>query len=215
VVEIVWLGHSCFRLKSKETTILTDPYDRETGYELGHPRADIVTISHRHPRHGSLDQIKGEPKIIDGPGEYEINEIFITGIQTYHDSDSGKLRGQNTAYLIELGELVICHLGDLGHVPTEEQVDAMSNVDVLLIPVGGRTTIDASQAAETISRIEPRIVVPMHYRTEVSTEELEEVGRFCKEMGLKECLTPQEKLTLRAVDLPEQTQVVVLDYRSG
>ncbi|MCL5957932.1 MAG: MBL fold metallo-hydrolase [Chloroflexi bacterium] len=213
MVEIVWLGHSCFRIKGKEAVVLTDPYDKDLGYDLGRPKVDIVTVSHNHANHSSVHFVKGEPKIIDGPGEYEISDVFITGIRTYHDDDKGKLRGTNTVYLLELEDLVICHLGDLGHLLTEEQVDAMSNVDVLLIPVGGRETIDASQASEVISQVEPRVVVPMHYQTDVLTRGLEGVGRFCKEMGLKEC-PPQEKLSLRAADLPEQMQVVVLDHKN-
>ncbi len=189
-----------------------DPFQSDVGYDLGRPKADIVTISHSHSGHNNAEAIKGEPRIIRGPGEYEARGIFITGIPAYHDAQRGQERGKNTIYLFELEDFVLCHLGDLGHLLAEDQVAAMSGVDVLLVPVGGGSTIDAAQAVEVISQIEPRLVVPMHFRTPSSKRPGESVDRFCREMGLTEW-RGAEKLMIKASDLPEGTQVVVLEPR--
>lgn len=211
-MEITWLGQSCFRIKGKDATVITDPYDRSLGYTLGKPTAEIVTISHDHPDHNYVEGVGGEPMVITGPGEYEVANVLITGIRTYHDANGGKERGKNTVYLFEEEDITVCHLGDLGHVPTSQQVEAMTNVDILLIPVGGTYTIDAAQATETISLIEPKIVIPMHFQTEALKFKLDPVEKFLKEMGLKE-VTPQAKLNVTRNSLPDQTQVIVLDYK--
>src|SRR3989304_3652494 len=116
-MEITWLGHSCFRIRGKEVTIITDPYDKSLGYTLGKPTANIVTVSHHHPGHDCVAMVSGKPKIVDGPGEYEISDVIITGIPSFHDERTGAIRGKNTAYLIQIDEVAVCHLGDLGHVP--------------------------------------------------------------------------------------------------
>jgi L-ascorbate metabolism protein UlaG (beta-lactamase superfamily) len=182
------------------------------GYSIGKIAANIVTVSHHHPDHDCVAAVGGKPKIVEGPGEYEISDVIITGISSFHDDQRGAIRGKNTAYLIELDEVTVCHLGDLGHVPSSEQVEEMSDVDVLLTPVGGVSTINAATAAETVSLVQPKIVIPMHFKTEVVRRELEPLDRFLKEMGLK-TVTPQPKLTVIKTSLPTQTQVVVLDYR--
>jgi L-ascorbate metabolism protein UlaG (beta-lactamase superfamily) len=212
-MEITWLGHACFRLRNKNATIITDPYEDKIGFKLGRVAADIVTVSHNHYDHNNVAAVTGTPKVIDGPGEYEISGIFVTGIQTWHDSEGGNKRGGNTAYLVEMDDLTICHLGDLGHVLTTQQVEAMNNVDVLLIPVGGTNTINAAQAADVISLLEPRIVIPMHFKTEALKLEIDPLDRFAKAMGLKETVA-QPKLAVTKSSLPEETQVVVLDPKA-
>jgi L-ascorbate metabolism protein UlaG (beta-lactamase superfamily) len=214
MADITWLGHSCFRIKGREATIITDPYDSKVGYDLGRPKADIVTISHDHHDHNFVQGIKGEPKVIAGPGEYEISDVLITGIRTYHDEENGQKRGKNTVYLIEMEGVTFCHLGDLGHVLTTEQVEAMEKVDVLFIPVGGFYTINAAQAAEVISELEPKIVIPMHYLTKEVDMPIDPVDKFAKEIGLKN-VEPQEKLTVKSSSLPEEMQVVILEYKAG
>ena len=206
------MGHSCFRIRGKEVSIITDPYDRSLGYTLGKPTANIVTVSHHHPDHNCVAMVSGKPKIVDGPGEYEISDVIITGIPSFHDNQRGAMRGKNTAYLIQIDEVTVCHLGDLGHVPSSEQVEELSNVDILLTPVGGVSTINAAAAVEIVSLVQPKIVIPMHFKTEVVRQELEPLDRFLKEMGLKPVI-PQPKLTVVKTSLPTQTQVVVLDYR--
>jgi L-ascorbate metabolism protein UlaG (beta-lactamase superfamily) len=212
-IEITWLGHSCFKIKGKEATVLTDPYDESIGYTLGEPKANIVTSSHLHPGHGFTSGIGGEPRIVHGPGEYEIAGIFITGIGTFHDSTKGSERGKNTVYLIEMDDMRLCHLGDLGHPLTAEQAEDINGVDVMLVPVGGLSTIDAATAVETVRLLQPRIVIPMHFQTEVLHIQLAPVDRFLREMGIKAGLLPQTKFSITKAGLSEETQVVVLDYR--
>jgi L-ascorbate metabolism protein UlaG (beta-lactamase superfamily) len=213
-VEIIWFGHSCFRLKSREAVVLTDPYGVGAGASLGLPTADILTVSHHHPNHDNVAAVGGTYRLIDGPGEYEVKGVIVTGIRTNHDAENGRLRGKNTAYLFQLDDLVVCHLGDLGHVLTSEQVEAMSDVDILIVPVGGGTTINAAQAAEVISQVEPKIVIPMHFRPVGSTLELEPVDRFLRQMSAL-TLQPQPKLTVSTGTLPDETQVVLLEPRKG
>lgn len=213
MADITWLGHAMFRLRGKDATIITDPFDRSLGLELPRPKADIVTISHDHPHHNAVATLKGEPHVLQSPGEYEIKGIFITGVSTFADNKKGAERGRNTAFLVELDDLIICHLGSLGHVLTTKQVEALSDVHVLLVPVGGHNSLDAARAAEVIAQIEPRIVIPMHYRTGAEQVEGEDnLEKFAREMGLKEWKA-QDRLAIRASDLPETTSVVVLDVK--
>ena len=210
-MDISWLGHSCFRIRGSHTTIITDPYSPDLGYSLGKPTASIVTVSHQHPGHSYSQGIDGEPKLVKGPGEYEIGGVLIIGMATFHDGEKGKKRGKNTVYIIEVDEMSVCHLGDLGHVLTTEQVEEIENVDVLLLPVGGVSTINAPMAAEVVRQLEPKVVVPMHYKTEALKRELEPVDSFLKEMGIKE-VSSQPKLPLTRANLPANTQVFLLDY---
>ncbi len=211
-MEITWLGHSCFRLKGKQVTVITDPFSPATGYSLGKASAQIVTISHSHPGHAYIEGISGEPKMIKGPGEYEIADVITLGISTYHDAERGALRGRNTAYLIDVDDVMVCHLGDLGHVLSSEQISKLETVDVLLVPVGGGSTIDATQAAEIVRRLEPKIVIPMHYKTEALKRELATEERFLKEMGVKD-IVPQPKLNVNKASLPLTLQVSLLSYK--
>jgi L-ascorbate metabolism protein UlaG (beta-lactamase superfamily) len=211
-MEINWLGHSCFRLRSRDTTIVTDPPAPASGYTLAGLTADIVTISHQHAGHNAVETCKGNPRVIDAPGEYEVAGVLLDGVRTYHDGRHGEERGRNTAFVIEFEDLRICHLGDLGHIPTAEQTEALSDVDILLAPIGGHSTIDAAGAAEVVSLLGPKLVIPMHYRTDQSTGELDTLEPFLRQMGLGD-ITPQARLTVTPSSLPAQTQVVVLDLR--
>jgi L-ascorbate metabolism protein UlaG (beta-lactamase superfamily) len=210
-MDITWLGHSCFKLKGSHATVITDPYSPEIGYSLGKNTARIVTVSHQHPGHSYARGVGGEPKVLERPGEYEIGGVLIIGIATFHDTEKGEKRGKNTVYLLEIDEITICHLGDLGHVLTGEQVEEIDDVDVLLLPVGGVATINAAAAAEVVRLIEPRIVIPMHYQTPALKMELDPVGKFLKEIGAKQ-VEPLAKLTVSKSSLPLTTQVVLLDY---
>jgi L-ascorbate metabolism protein UlaG (beta-lactamase superfamily) len=218
-MEITWYGHSCFRLRERDATVVTDPFDKSLGYELPRIRADIVTVSHDHPNHNCAKAIKGEFKVIDGPGEYEIKSVFITGISTYpsqrrrkgtKEEDEGDER--NVIFVFESDGLTICHLGDLAQVPTQTQVEALSNVDVLMVPVGGSTSLNAAQAAEIISLIEPYIVIPMHYKTSAISLKLDGVEKFLKEMGAPR-IEPMDALRVTRSSLPQETQVVVLNNK--
>ena len=210
-MEITWLGHSCFKIKGRQATIITDPYSPDLGYSLGKLNASIVTVSHQHPGHSFTAGVGGDPRAITGPGEYEISNVLVIGVATFHDEDRGKIRGGNTAYLIEIDEISICHLGDLGHVLADEQVEELGNVDVLLVPVGGVSTIDSPVAAEIVRQLEPKAVIPMHYKTPALSQKLEPVEAFLKEIGANN-ITPQAKLSLTKSSLPISTQVFLLDF---
>ncbi len=210
-MDISWLGHSCFRIRGKQATVITDPYSPDLGYSLGKPIAHIVTVSHQHPGHSYVQGIGGEPKLVTGPGEYEISGVLIIGVATFHDAEGGDKRGRNTVYLMEVDEISVCHLGDLGHILTAEQVEEIDNVDVLLLPVGGVSTINATKAAEVVRQLEPKVVIPMHYKTQVLNWELEPMDRFLKEIGIKQPIS-QPKLSLTKASLPDSTQVFLLDY---
>ena len=211
-MEITWLGHSCFRLKGKQATVITDPFSPAIGYTLGKVAAEIVTVSHAHPGHSYIQGVGGEPRILKSPGEYESAGVLTVGVHTYHDNEKGAQRGKNTAFVIDVDDVMICHLGDLGHVLTAEQVAEIDGVDVLLIPVGGVSTIDAVQAAQIVRQLEPKVVIPMHYKTDALKRELETADRFLKEMGVKEAV-PQPKLTVTKNSLPLTMQVTILSYK--
>jgi len=211
-MEIDWFGHACFRLRGRDGTVITDPYGKEIGLNFARPRGDIVTISHDHPGHSFAKGVKGDPKIIEGPGEYEIKNVFVTGVPSAHDKKGGKERGANTIYVFDLDGLVVCHLGDLGHVPSQTQIEALGNVNILLVPVGGVSTISGSEAAEIVSLLEPQIVIPMHYAHADLKFKLDTPAKFFKEMGIK-APDPVPSLKVTKDSLPGETQVVVLEAR--
>lgn len=211
-MDITWLGHSCFRIRGKEATVVTDPCPPSSGYNIAKPTADIVTISHNAENHTYLKAIAGKPVIINQPGEYEIHEAFITGITTYQDASRGAERGKNIAFIIEMEGLRVCHLGNIGHTPTAEQAEEMTGVDVLLIPVGGGDTIDGAKAAEVVSLLEARVVVPMRYKTDASKNGLEPPDRFLKELGAS-VGEAQPKLSLNRASVPSETKAILLDYK--
>ena len=208
-MDIVWHGHSCFRLRARDATLVTDPFDRSLGLGTLRLTADVVTISHQEPHHSYVPAVSGEPRIIDGPGEYEVASVFITGVATQRDRQKGGAGSRNTAYLIELDDLVVCHLGDLGHTLLADQIEALKDPDVLFVPVGGHCTISGPEAAEVVSQLEPKIVIPMHYYLEGIKVELDTLERFCKEMGL-DVVQPQARLSITRTSLPDETTVMIL-----
>lgn len=216
-MELTWLGHSCFRLRGKEVTLVADPPSPSTGYSLGRLSADIVTISHDHPGHNYVRAVSGDPYIIRGPGEYEIRNALISGFQTYHDEERGARLGRNTVYLYHIDDLLICHLGDLGHLLNSREQEEVNGCDVLLLPVGGGNALDAKKAVEVVSQIEPQVIIPMHYATPAlkpSAGPLDPLDKFCKEMGV-EAAEPLPKLSLTRGSLPPEPQVVLLTYRGA
>src|SRR5258706_11399273 len=210
-MEISWLGHSCFQLRGKNVTLITDPFSPQLGYSLGKINAPIVTISHNHPGHNYAEGVGGNPYIVRGPGEYEISDVLITGVASYHDNKRGQERGRNTIYVIHMDDLVICHLGDLGHTLQEEQLEEVADADILLVPIGGRATLNGAQAAEVISQVEPHIIIPMHYYNE-APETPDPLDKFCREMGI-EVINTQPKLTVTRNSLPAEPQVIILSQR--
>ncbi len=219
-MEITWHGHSCFRIIERGmAAVVTDPYDDSIGYPALRLKADIVTVSHAAPGHNNLDAVKGVQKTITGPGEYEIGGVFITGIATSSRGNGEKKKKgdeakRNTLYLFDFDGLTVCHLGDLDHVPTQSQIEALGTVDVALVPVGGGGGLNAAQAAEVISLLEPSLVIPMHYRTPAVSLKLDPVSKFLKEMGLSS-VKEEASLKVTRSSLPEETHVVLLDYKAA
>ena len=207
MAEIKWFGHNCFRIRAKEATVITDPVDKVTGYAMSKQTADIVSLSHKHQGHNNLNAVRPEFQIVDGPGEYEMHGVFITGLRTYHDAANGAERGYNTVFLFELDGMKFCHLGDLGHPLTTDQLEEIGTPDVLMVPAGGVGVITLAQAAELVSQLEPKIVLPMQYATDKGDRQMGELASFCKALGV-ETPVPEEKLTLR--DAGETTQVIAL-----
>ena len=208
-MEILWLGHSCFQLRGKNVTLITDPFSPVSQHSLGKVNSSIITISHNHPGHNYAQGVGGNPRVVRGPGEYEISDVLITGVASYHDDKRGQERGRNTIYVIHMDDIVICHLGDLGHTLQEEQLEEVADADVLLIPIGGTNTINATQAAEVISQVEPRIIIPMHYRL-IGGDASDPLQKFCREMGI-ETINAQPKLLVTRTNMPAETQVVILE----
>ncbi len=215
-MEITWLGHSCFRLRDRAATAITDPYGKDMGILLPRMRADVVTISHDADDHNYTRGVKGDFKVIDAPGEYEVSSVFITGLEVKGERKRAKADPEgvrNIVFLLEFEDLTVCHLGDLKHVPSQAQVEeALDAVDVLLIPVGGGESLNAAQAAEVVSLLEPRVVIPMHYKVKGLKQKLDSVDKFLREMGL-DSVAPQEVFKVTHSGLPEETQVVLLDMK--
>jgi L-ascorbate metabolism protein UlaG (beta-lactamase superfamily) len=205
-MELTWYGLSCFRLNDRgHASIVTDPYDGAVGLPPLKLRGDVVTISHDASGHNHKAAVSGRKHTLTGPGEYEIGGVFITAISTA--MKEGSLN--NVLFMFDYNKLTIAHLGDMANVPTQTQIEAIEQVNVLLVPVGGGTSLNAAKAAELVSMLEPSIVVPMHYKIPGLDIELEEVDRFLKEMGATE---PAEETSLKLTTgkLPEETQVVLL-----
>ncbi len=183
-MKITWLGHACFLITSdKGVRIVTDPYDEYVGFRLPETEADILTTSHSHADHYNIGAIRGRFKHFKEPGAYVERGIGITGIETWHDEFEGAKRGKNIIYCFDIDGLRVCHCGDLGHLPDEEQVREIGKVDILLIPVGGTYTIDYRAASELVNRMNPSITIPMHYKTEKLTFNLDPVDRFLSAVG--------------------------------
>jgi|YNPNPStandDraft_1061719.scaffolds.fasta_scaffold01328_16 hypothetical protein len=214
-MEIVWFGLNFFRFSERGmATIVTDPYAPEVGLPLPHPRADVITLSSNDPQNGYTRGVRGPFRVLDTPGEYEIGGVFITAIATYADKRRGAERGLNTIFHFDYDGLTICHLGNLGHPPTQTQVEALGTVDVLLVPVGGDSGLTPAQAAEVISMLEPSLVIPMRYKTPGLTLPLGTLNRFLKQMGLEKART-EDSLKISARTLPSETEIVVLNPQSG
>lgn len=208
MAEFRWYGHNCFRIRGKDAVVMTDPVGKSTGYSLPKQTADLVTVSSPQPDHANLAAVKPEFDTIDGPGEYEMHDIFVTGIRTHQDEEHGKLRGHNTSYLIELDGMVICHLGDLGHALGEEHAEAMTDVDILLI-AAGNPHLDPARAAEIASQLSPKVVIPMQYATSAGDRNLGGLDAFCRNLGVP-VPEAEEKLTVKSSDLGETMRLVVL-----
>jgi L-ascorbate metabolism protein UlaG (beta-lactamase superfamily) len=208
-LDVTWLGHGCFRLRGRSAAVVTDPYPPSIGLKLQRLDADLVTVSHEHENH-NYTQVVRDAYEIRGPGEYEVAGVSVIGVPTFHDAEKGAKQGRNTVYLIEIDDVRVCHLGDLGHKLDDAEAEAISSPDVLLVPVGGHTAINAAQAAEVVRQLEPRYVVPMHYAIPGLKLELDTLDRFLKEMAVT-VTEPQPKLSIQASSGEYDTKVVVLE----
>jgi L-ascorbate metabolism protein UlaG (beta-lactamase superfamily) len=216
-MDITYLGHSSFKIRGKDATVITDPFDPErVGIRYPKEEADIVTISHDHFDHNFISRIESPKMVIRVPGEYEVMGVSIIGISTYHDEENGKVRGKNIIFVIESDNLRIAHLGDLGHKLNEKLIDQIGDLDVLLIPVGGVYTITPKVAAEIVKDLEPSITIPMHYKTDDLNQEefgkLAKVDEFLQELGYD--VERLDKLSLKKELInEEELKVVVLERK--
>ncbi len=209
---IQWYGQACFKVTSGELVIVIDPFAKEIGLTPPRFRADVSLITHGHFDHANTDAPTGEPFLISGPGEYETKGVYVRGIETFHDKSGGKERGMNTVYVLELEGLRLVHLGDFGEGEMrDETLEKIGDADILFIPVGGVYTIDGKEAARVVKQIEPRCVIPMHYKIPGLSVKLDGPEVFLKEMGTGKA-EAQEKFTVKKKDLGEErkTEVVVL-----
>jgi L-ascorbate metabolism protein UlaG (beta-lactamase superfamily) len=205
-MEITWYGLSCFRLtERKHATVVTDPYNGKLGLPGLKAKADVVTISHDAQGHNYAAAVSGVQHVLDGPGEYEIGNVFISGIVT----KSATRVNNNVIFLFDYDGLKIAHLGDLDKVPSQTEIEALEEVNILLLPVGGGNSLSASQASEIVSMLEPNIVVPMHYKIPGLKLELDDIDRFLKEMGVTDP-TEEDSLKISISNLPEETETVLL-----
>jgi L-ascorbate metabolism protein UlaG (beta-lactamase superfamily) len=210
---ITWLGQSCFKIQDKigadGVTIVTDPFDKKYGLKVPNFEANIVTVSHDHDDHNNVKSLRGNPFVITTAGEYDVQGIMVEGVESYHDEKQGAERGKNIIYRIEVEDITIVHLGDLGHVLDDKQLEKLVGADILLVPVGGKYTIDAKKAVEVVSQVEPRIVIPMHYKISgLKIDDIENVEKFVKEMGVKP--TEEDKLKINKKDLPQEDMELVI-----
>ena len=210
-MEITWLGHSALQLRGTQVTLITDPYADTLGLSLGQREADVVTVSNSHPNHSNTDAIDGSPRVIRGPGEYEIANFYISGIATRGRDHDGE-RQVNTVYIYRAEGLTLCHLGDLSANLSAAEVNELSQADVLFAPAGGVCTLDVPRIAQLVRTIEPRILVPLHYRYEGVNVELEPLEKLLSEFGITE-LSPQPRLNVTATNLPAELRVTALQLR--
>jgi len=214
-MKIIWHGQSCFQIiaqqgKENKVTILTDPFSEEIGLKLPKLQPDILLISHRHSDHNNLGAVSGKPFLIEDLGEYEIKDIFMQGISGFHDTSQGRERGEITIYTIEAEKMSLCHLGDLGQKElTDDQLEKIGNVDILMIPIGGNFTISAKEALKIMSQIEPKIIIPMHYQIPKLKIKLTGLNKFLKILGVKS-IEPLNKLSIRKKDLSEEEAKIIV-----
>ena len=216
-MEISFVGHSCFRLRGRDASVVIDPYGKGIGLTTLVPSrfsADVLAITHDHPGHNNRAMVGGDPKVIDAPGEYEVKGVSVQGVGAFHDSEGGAVHGRVTMFAITIDDVVVAHLGDLGHGLSEAQQDQLGAIDVLLLPVGGGNALSATEAAAVANQLEPKVVIPMHYRLPGLKMELDEPQHFASEMGI-ETVEYQPKLSLNTKPGSDEMKVVFLEARAA
>jgi len=214
-MEITWYGFSCFRLYERGTaSVVIDPYDHmSVGGSALNLRGEIVTISSDDPGHNYVVAVKGRKRVITGPGEYEIGGVFITGVNIEgRKPASGE--GRNTQYVFDYNGVTVAHLGNLLRVPSQTRIEALGEVNIALVPVGGGNGLNAAKAVEVISLLQPGMVIPMNFSAPTTKSELASVTKFLKEMGIGS-VEPQPSLKVTRSAIPDQTRVVVLTHEKS
>lgn len=213
IMQISYLGHSCFKIEEKvngqNISLISDPYSKEIGLKLPNIEADIITISHDHYDHNNKDAFRGDPFIVDTAGEFDIKGVIIEGVRSYHDEKKGSERGVNIIFRYDIEGISLAHLGDLGDILDNKQLEKLAGVDILFVPVGGKYTLDAKKAVELISQVEPRIVIPMHYKTkDLKIDDIDTLDKFIKEIGIEP--NYEDKLKISKKDLPSEDMLLVV-----
>ncbi len=207
-MDITWLGHSCFRLHDADMTVVTDPYPASVGLRVDNRPAEIVTVSNPHPNHNNAGSIEGGPKVFSNPGEYEYNGVTARGVMTPLAEGQDR-EERNVAFTIEIGNINICHLGDLSIPLTTRMVDDLKPVDVVLVPTGGHCTLDMDQVYQTLQDLDAKIVIPMHYKTDGIIVEVDPIDNFVRRMGIDD-VQPQPRLVVTNANLGTDMRVVVM-----
>src|SRR4030042_4507357 len=215
-MDITYLGHSSFKIKTRTATIITDPFDPQMGgLKYSGAEGDIVTVSHAHPDHNATGKVAGVKKVLEGPGEYEVMGVSVIGYPSFHDNKEGSERGTNTIFVFEADRLRLAHLGDLGHPLSDDLVNEMGSIDVLMIPVGGDFTIGPREAAEIVGKIDPYFIIPMHYQTPgLNTQTfktLEPAEPFLKEIGMTVENLPKFSIKREDILDNQSSKVIVLE----
>jgi L-ascorbate metabolism protein UlaG (beta-lactamase superfamily) len=215
---IEWYGHSCFRIALENgKKIVLDPFDDTVGYEQPKIEANYVLESHQHFDHNCPKTIKGKFEVLSDPGEYVFEGLKITGYETYHDKQKGAARGKNIVFMLQAEGMTVCHMGDLGHIPSADFYEKIGRVDILMIPVGGYFTIDAAEAFEIVEKLQPNITLPMHYRTMHHTDmKIETIHPFL-ELATGHFDVSRKggnSLTVTKDQLKKRSRITVLEYIS-
>ena len=211
-MEIIWLGHACFRLRSDDLVVVTDPYPGSIGLRPETRPATVVTVSNTHPNHSNRLEVGGSPKVFDSPGEYEYSGIAARGVMTTLKEDQPQ-RERNVAYSIVMDNVNVCHLGDIATPLTTRQAEELQPVDVLLAPAGGGCTLDLERILQMMQDLDPKIVIPMHYQIPGVTEPLGNLDTFLQLMGVSD-VQPRRSLTVTTGNLPANMQVTILESRA-
>jgi len=211
-MKIKWYGHACFKLSfSQGPYVVTDPFDDHVGYPLCKTTADIVTTSHGHGDHNYVESIEGKPTVLNRAGMFTFDDLLVRAVKSYHDEDNGAQRGENLIFIYESDDLKIAHLGDLGHEPDLKQYAALEGTDVLLIPIGGYYTIDTATALKVVENVKPRLVIPMHFNTDVMNFPISDETQFVEATGAKYWDSTEIEITRENIDaLPN---AVVMKFR--
>jgi L-ascorbate metabolism protein UlaG (beta-lactamase superfamily) len=209
-MKIRWLGHACFLIEAEDgTKVITDPFDESVGYRIPKEKPDVVTVSHSHFDHNAVDLLQGNPEVVKNVEEKKIKGIVFKGIESFHDKSRGAQRGPNTIFVFAVDGLRLCHLGDLGHLLSSDQQKKIGEVDILFIPVGGTFTIDGLEAGEVSEQLNPRLIIPMHYKTKSCNIGIASCEEFLKGFTKVEKATEWQG---NKESLPSEQTVLVLEY---